>query len=130
MLAVTNAGLAASLNRNQRRKLPKAFVDGMYARFDRATRRAVLRPYRATDDMGALFAGRGEEFRSWSCLVCVVWGANDPFIDASYAERQREFFPSAEINLFEDSGHRPHADDPERFAAVVVPFLRRSCAAG
>ena len=129
MLAVTNAGLAASLNKNQPRKLPKSFIDGMYAHFDKATRRAVLRLYRATDDMGALFAGRGETFRSWSCPVCVVWGARDPFIDAKYAQRQREFFPAAEIHLFEDSGHFPHADNPERFAAVVVPFLRRACAA-
>jgi pimeloyl-ACP methyl ester carboxylesterase len=98
----------------------------MYAHFDAGTKRAVLRLYRATDDLGGLFTPHAEALRSWTFPVCVVWGAGDPYINVSYAERQREFFPAAEISVFEDSGHWPHADNPERFASVVVPFLRRA----
>lgn len=126
MATLTHAAFALSLKLSNRRQLPKAFIDGMYAHFDRATRRAVLRLYRATDDLGGPFASRAQAFRSWTCPVCVVWGAGDPYVSASYAERQREFFPRAEISVFKDSGHWPHADDPERFAQVVVPFLRRA----
>jgi pimeloyl-ACP methyl ester carboxylesterase len=125
MATLTHAAFALSLKLTNKRTLPKAFVDGMYAHFDRGTRRAVLRLYRATDDLGA-FARHAQALRSWTCPVCVVWGAGDPYIGVSYAERQREFFPAAEINVFADSGHWPHADNPERFAAVVVPFLRRA----
>jgi hypothetical protein len=31
--------------------------------------------------------------------------------------------------VFEDSGHWPFADDPERTAAVVIPFLREQVSA-
>jgi pimeloyl-ACP methyl ester carboxylesterase len=129
MATLTHAAFALSLKLTNRRALPKAFVDGMYAHFDAGTKRAVLRLYRATPDVGALFAPYAEEFRRWRVPVGVIWGAADPYVPLRYAERQREFFPAAEIAVFEDSGHWPHADNPQRFAAVVVPFLRRARAA-
>jgi pimeloyl-ACP methyl ester carboxylesterase len=53
----------------------------------------------------------------------VIWGAGDPYIPARYAERQRDFFPNAQIHLLRASGHWPYVDDPERVAAIAVPFL-------
>jgi pimeloyl-ACP methyl ester carboxylesterase len=43
-----------------------------------------------------------------------------------YAREQLTFSPAAELSVSDDSGHWPHADNPERFADVVVPFLRRA----
>jgi pimeloyl-ACP methyl ester carboxylesterase len=54
----------------------------------------------------------------------VIWGARDPYLPVALAERQREAFPSAEIEILEDSGHWPFADNPEAVGRLVEPFLR------
>ena len=126
-MATTNrAGFSLLMKIGNPRGLPAEFVNAMYDHFDAGTRRAVLRLYRATPDVGALFTPHAEEFRRWLVPVCVVWGAKDPYLPLKYAQMQREYFPAAEINIFEDSGHFPHTDNPERFAEIVVPFLERA----
>ena len=56
----------------------------------------------------------------------VIWGERDPFIPPEHAERQREAFPDARVEIFPDSGHWPFVDNAERTRALVVPFLRPS----
>jgi pimeloyl-ACP methyl ester carboxylesterase len=126
MALATSWGFRNGLKAGNPRGLPPAFVDGMYAHFDAGTKRAILRLYRATDDMGALFERRTAEFRAWTAPVQVVWGAADPYGPVAFAREQLNFFPQAEIAIFDDSGHWPHADNPERFASVVIPFLQRA----
>ena len=58
------------------------------------------------------------------CLV--VWGVEDPYVPVKYAEAQKEFFPDAEVILFEDSGHWPFIDNPERFEKVLTNFLKKT----
>jgi pimeloyl-ACP methyl ester carboxylesterase len=105
--------------------LPGAFVDKMYDDYDRATRRAVLKLYRATSDPGDVAAAIGAEMAKLHKPALVVWGAKDPFIGVEYAERQREFFDVQDVVILEDSGHWPFQDDPDRVARAIVPFLRR-----
>ena len=40
------------------------------------------------------------------------------------AERQRQAFPSAQVELLEGHGHWVMLEDPERVAPLVIPFLR------
>ena len=105
-------------------RLPRSHADLMYDDFDRATRRAVLRLYRATPhpdrDAGRYTAA----LRPLDVPALVVWGKTDPYLPVRLAERQREAFPRARIVVLEASGHWPYADDPEATAAAVVPFLR------
>jgi pimeloyl-ACP methyl ester carboxylesterase len=44
------------------------------------------------------------------------------------ASRQTEGFPSAHIEIFEDSGHWPFADNPGRTRELVVPFITQAIA--
>jgi pimeloyl-ACP methyl ester carboxylesterase len=37
---------------------------------------------------------------------------------------QRQAFPSAQVELLEGHGHWVMLEDPERIAALVIPFLR------
>ena len=110
------------------RALPRAFTDRMHRDIDRGTRRAILRLYRATSDVAA----RAEQQRAAlapldrPCLV--VWGAHDPYIPVSYAERQRAAFPHARVEVLADSGHWPMGDDPDRFERVVADFLEEMIA--
>ena len=126
MAATSRFAFHTLLNGGAPRSLPKKFVDGMYDHFDAGTKRAVLKLYRATDNLGEMAEKFGDAFRSWTCPVQVIWGAHDPYLPKLYAERQREFFPQAQVTLLEDSGHWPHADDPERVAALVTSFLRQA----
>lgn len=121
----TRGGFRRSMARFNPKGLPPAFVDRMYDDYDRGTKRAVLRLYRATPDPGEAAARLSPPLRALGLPVLVVWGAQDPFIGAEFAERQRVTFPDAEVVPLPESGHWPFADDPEGVAAAVVPFLRR-----
>jgi pimeloyl-ACP methyl ester carboxylesterase len=94
----------------------------MLAHYDRGTRRAAMRFYRATpaEVMGALTS----VLRPLNRPALVLWGANDPFVPVEQADRQRVSFPSAKVVVLADSGHWPHIDDPESAARVIAPFLR------
>jgi pimeloyl-ACP methyl ester carboxylesterase len=46
-------------------------------------------------------------------------------VPVHFAERQRAFFPRAQIVILEASGHWPFADDPEAVAGALIPFLQK-----
>ncbi len=110
-------------------RLPPAAVDRIYeASRSRATKRAVLKLYRATPApaMGAL----RDPLRQLDRPALVVWGTEDVYIPWRQAERQRESFPSARIQLLEGLGHWPFLEDPARVAEHVLPFLREQLGHG
>jgi pimeloyl-ACP methyl ester carboxylesterase len=98
----------------------------MWRNYDRGTRRAVLRLYRSTPP--GLLVRYADTFRELDPPTLVVWGARDPYIPVEHAEKQRAYFPSAEVRVLDESGHWPFVDDPDRVAELVVPFLRRQLA--
>ncbi len=97
----------------------------MYDDFDKGTRRAVLRLYRATDDLAGTAERLAGALRPLNRPALVVWGAHDPYVPVELAERQREAFPSGQVVVLQDSGHWPFADNPEAVDEAMVPFLRR-----
>jgi pimeloyl-ACP methyl ester carboxylesterase len=118
----TRRAFRASISRGEPRGLPRSFVDGMYDHYDRRTKRAVLKLYRATDDPG----GGGELARAFAALdipALVIWGEHDRYLPASYAARQRDAFPSADVHVLPASGHWPHADAPDTVQQLLVEFL-------
>ena len=104
--------------------LPGEFVDMMYDNYDHATRRTVLKLYRATPDPGSTAQQMGEAIGELHKPALVVWGAKDPFVGVEFAERQREFFDVSDVVILPDSGHWPFQDDPEGVERAVLPFLR------
>jgi pimeloyl-ACP methyl ester carboxylesterase len=118
-----------AMQRANPKGLPEEFVEKMYDDYDRGTRRAVLKLYRATPDPGATAAALGVEMAKLHKPALVVWGAKDPFIGVEYAERQREFFDVQDVVVLPDSGHWPFQDDPKAVAQAVVPFLREQLSA-
>lgn len=123
----TRSAFQATLRRTDPR-LPADFVDRLHAvSSDPATKRAVLRLYRASrqrliDEWAALTA---DSLRPLDIPALVVWGAKDAFIPVEQADRQRDVFPRAEVEILPDSGHWPFADDPAAVERVVSTFLRR-----
>ena len=122
----TRSAFRFLINRDEPRGLPRPFVERMFDHYDRRTKRAVLALYRATDDPGspepellAALRERGE------LPALVIWGGGDAYLPSSYAERQREFFPAAEVNVLPHSGHWPFADAPEEVERLLLGFLAR-----
>jgi pimeloyl-ACP methyl ester carboxylesterase len=105
--------------------LPPQYFDHVYQTFDRGTKRAVLKLYRNTRNTEAGAQQFATALRPLDLPALIVWGAHDPYISVSFAARQREVFPRAEIRIIPGSGHWPFADDPDSVAQVVLPFLRR-----
>ncbi len=118
-----------AMQKSSPRGLPEAFVEKMYEDYDRATRQTVLKLYRATPDPGQTSKELGAATVALQMPALVIWGAADPFIDAAYAERQREFFAVQEVVILKDSSHWPFQDDPERVEQAILPFLREQLGA-
>jgi pimeloyl-ACP methyl ester carboxylesterase len=122
--ATTRIGFHALLKRGNPRGLPREFLDTMYDNYDRSTRRAVLKLYRATNDLGAMAQGLSDVLRPLDLDTLVIWGKADPYLPHRFAEQQREVFPRAKIVYLEDSGHWPFADNPDAVCQALIPFLR------
>ena len=111
------------LNRKEPRGLPRDFVEAMYDHFDRRTRKAVLALYRATDDPGGMSEALVGLFAEREIPALVIWGEHDAYLPSSYAERQREAFPAAEVHVLPASGHWPFVDAPETVERLLSEFL-------
>ncbi len=104
------------------RGLNPQWLDELITEDDRDTRRVTLELYRNTNFDDARILREALSPRELPALV--IYGKKDPFISWKYAERQRETFPEAEVHVWEDCGHFPHVQHPERTAETVLAFLR------
>jgi menaquinone-9 beta-reductase len=123
--STTRSGLRMALKHGNPRGLPVPFVDRMFDEVDAGTDRAILRLYRSVDDPSAVGRRHADALRPLDRPALVIWGAHDPYLPVRLAECQLEAFPSAETTIMDESGHWPHADDPDSVGRAVEPFLRR-----
>ncbi len=56
----------------------------------------------------------------------IVWGALDTLIPVAHAYSAHDAIPGSRLEIFEQSRHFPHQDEPVRFADVMLDFLRTS----
>lgn len=125
LVTITKPGLALVLRPGNPRPLPGTFIDSVVRQYrDPGARRAVLRFYRATPDLGAVTVQAAEALREANPPTLVLWGVGDPYVPIRYADVQRRYFPRAEIVTLPRSGHWPLVDDPDGVARALVPFLR------
>jgi len=120
----TRGAFRSLLNRNEPQGLPRDFVEKMYDHYDRRTRKAVLALYRATDDPGSMSEGLIALFKDRDIPALVIWGEHDAYLPSSYAARQREAFPAAQVHVLPVSGHWPFADAPDTVERLFAEFLR------
>jgi pimeloyl-ACP methyl ester carboxylesterase/2-polyprenyl-6-methoxyphenol hydroxylase-like FAD-dependent oxidoreductase len=125
MATTTGPGFRALLRRGNPRGLPRAFTGRMYRDFDRTTRRAVLELYRSVEDVGAAGEALASALRPLDRPALVLWGRHDPYLGVEEAERQRAAFPSADVQVLDDSGHWPFVDAPVAVEAALLGHLAR-----
>ena len=128
MASTTRESFRESIQARQPRRLPDEFVDRMYDDYDRATRCAALRFYRSGFENPNRGREHAADLRRNPRPALVIWGEEDPYVPPEHAERQRQAFPDARIELIPDSGHWPFVDSAARVRELIVPFLRPSLA--
>ncbi len=104
--------------------LPSASLDQIMAGFDLGTQRAILRLYRTSPPEKLALAGLGLE--RLDCPTLVVWGDEDPYIPAEFADAYAAALGAhAEVLHLPDAGHWPWLDRPD-IVATIVDFLTAS----
>lgn len=106
--------------------LRREHINGLYDSYSRQTKRAVLRLYRASRDITGWADATAARLAPLDLPALVVWGAKDAYLPVEQARIQRQVFPSAEIEVLDDSGHWPFLDDAERVEDIVGEFLKRT----
>ncbi|MBV9329603.1 MAG: alpha/beta hydrolase [Chloroflexi bacterium] len=59
------------------------------------------------------------------CPTLVVWGDSDGLVSPAYGRAYAEAIPGARFELIREAGHYPYLEQPERFLAVLEPFLHQ-----
>ena len=53
----------------------------------------------------------------------LIWGRHDHIFPASHAETARHKMRHGRVEIFENSGHTPQMEEPNRFNKLVLDFL-------
>jgi pimeloyl-ACP methyl ester carboxylesterase len=87
-------------------------------------RRAFLHTVRGIIDLGGQRVTASDRLYLAAGLpMLIVWGERDPLIPVRHGREAHARLPGSRLEIFPGSGHFPHLDDPERFAAVLLDFV-------
>ncbi|TNF30950.1 MAG: alpha/beta hydrolase [Bacteroidetes bacterium] len=65
------------------------------------------------------------EIRQIGCPTLIMWGDNDQLVNVEAAYRFKEDIPHAELLIYEQMGHLPMEEMPERSVRDFMDFLKR-----
>jgi pimeloyl-ACP methyl ester carboxylesterase len=92
--------------------LPDEFVDRVWASFDRGTRRAILRLYRASPP--DVLAAAGSRLGELDCPTLILWPTEDPYVGPEFGQRYAEAIgENARLEMVERCGHWMWLDRPD-----------------
>ncbi|SDJ23722.1 Pimeloyl-ACP methyl ester carboxylesterase [Actinokineospora alba] len=91
---------------------------------ERRARAAFLRTLRAVvDHRGQVVTMLDRSYLAVGMPTLLIWGARDRIVPAAHAEVAQAALPGSRLEMFPDSGHFPHHDDPARFVKLIDEFL-------
>ena len=91
---------------------------------DPETRLAFVQTLRSVIDLrGQRVSAEDKLYLAADIPTMIVWGERDPIIPVSHAYRAHEAMPGSRLEIFADTGHFPHCEEPERFAGLLVEFI-------
>jgi pimeloyl-ACP methyl ester carboxylesterase len=87
-------------------------------------RSAFLRTLRAgVDSRGQVVTMLDRCYLASGLPTMIMWGERDRIIPVRHAHAAHRALPGSQLEIFANSGHFPHHDEPDRFANVVKHFL-------
>jgi len=91
---------------------------------DDDTRRAFFQTLRAViDARGQSVSATDRLYLAALLPTLIIWGARDSLIPVAHAHAAHAAIPGSRLEIFEDAGHFPHCEAPERFVAALVDFI-------
>ena len=66
-----------------------------------------------------------EEIKQVQCPTLIMWGDDDRLVNVSAAPRFNEDIPNSELLIYENMGHVPMEEIPEKSVADFIAFLRK-----
>jgi pimeloyl-ACP methyl ester carboxylesterase len=92
--------------------LPTSFTDQIWRHFDRGTRRAILRLYRASPP--EVLAAAGRHLGELSCPTLILWPTEDPYLGPELGPQCAEAIgENARVEMIERAGHWAWLDRPD-----------------
>src|SRR5436190_19035365 len=97
---------------------------------DRDRRAAFVRAVRAIASPAGQRVSAGDRpYLAEDVPTLILWGGRDRIIPVHHAHATHEAVPGSRLVVFDESGHFPHADVPERFTRIVREFIDSTDAA-
>ena len=92
---------------------------------DADTRQAFLRTLRSVVDPGGQSVSAHDRLYLASAIpTMIIWGDHDPIIPVAHAEAAHEAMPDSRVEILHGVGHFPQVEDPRRFVALLLDFMR------
>ena len=113
---------------------PRSDVDGVASAWeslaDRGTRGAFVHTVRgALEPSGQRLDGAERLHLLTEVPVLFVGGGRDKVIPVAHTIAAHERLPGSRLEVFDDAGHFPHAEQPQRFARLLRDFVRTTAPA-
>jgi pimeloyl-ACP methyl ester carboxylesterase len=88
-------------------------------------RQAFVRTVRAVIDPGGQSVNAMDKLYLASRLpTLIIWGERDAIIPVSHARDAHEAIPGSRLEIIAGAGHSPQVDEPEKFLAVLIDFIK------
>jgi len=87
-------------------------------------RAAFVRTLRAVIDLGGQSVSAHDRlYLAAHMPTLIMWGTRDPIIPIHHAHAAHAAMPGSRLELFEESGHFLHCEEPDKFVRVMVEFM-------
>ena len=91
---------------------------------DAEARTAFVHTLRSVvDQSGQRVSANDRLYLAAHAPTLVVWGAKDAIIPVQQAYDADAALPGSRLEIFDDCGHFPHCEEPERFVDVLADFV-------
>ena len=125
--------VAALLGKVGLRKSPQA--EEMWRSYeslvDPARREAFIRTLRSVINLGGQQVSAHDRLHIGEQIpTLIVWGGRDAIIPIEHGHDAHRALPHSRFEVFEEAGHYPHCEAPERFVRILTDFVLSTQPAG
>jgi pimeloyl-ACP methyl ester carboxylesterase len=91
---------------------------------DPDARRAFVRELRSVVEFGGQVVSAKDRIRAATGYpTLIVWGHGDRMIPVEHGRAAHDLIAGSRLEIFDEAGHFPHAEYPDRFAEVLSEFI-------
>jgi pimeloyl-ACP methyl ester carboxylesterase len=112
------------------RQSARSIANHLFSLQDAAARRAFVATARSVIDWrGQRVDATDRLYLAGHLPTMIVWGRRDRFIPIRHGAAAHGMIPGSRFEVFEEAGHFPHEEEPERFSQLLLEFIEGTEAA-